>query len=81
MALTGRSDAYYSDYRGTAQELLSVIKRGFVYQGQRYEWQNKPRGTVVRDEPTVARTGVTMMVNALLPSWLRADAPRPRLCG
>lgn len=51
VALTGRSEAYYSDYRGTAQELLSVIKRGFVYQGQRYDWQNKPRGTVVKDEP------------------------------
>jgi maltooligosyltrehalose trehalohydrolase len=54
VALTGRSDAYYSDYRGTAQELLSVIKRGFVYQGQRYEWQDKGRGTVVRDEPASA---------------------------
>ena len=51
VALTGRGQAYYSDYRGTAQELLSVIKRGFVYQGQRYEWQKKPRGTVVKNEP------------------------------
>jgi maltooligosyltrehalose trehalohydrolase len=51
VALTGHGQAYYSDYRGTAQELLSVIKRGFVYQGQRYEWQNKPRGTVVQNEP------------------------------
>jgi len=51
VAMTGRSEAYYSDYRGTAQELLSVIKRGFVYQGQRYDWQDKPRGTVVGDEP------------------------------
>jgi maltooligosyltrehalose trehalohydrolase len=51
VALTGRSDAYYSDYRGTAQELLSIVKRGFVYQGQRYDWQDKPRGTVVKDEP------------------------------
>jgi maltooligosyltrehalose trehalohydrolase len=51
VAMTGRSEAYYSDYRGTAQELLSVIKRGFVYQGQRYAWQGKPRGTVVKDEP------------------------------
>ena len=50
-ALTGRSEAYCSDYRGTAQELLSAVKQGFVYQGQRYEWQRKPRGTVVRDEP------------------------------
>jgi len=51
VAITGRSEAYYSDYRGTAQELLSVVKRGFAYQGQRYEWQGKPRGTVVKDEP------------------------------
>jgi maltooligosyltrehalose trehalohydrolase len=51
VALTGRGQAYYSDYRGTAPELLSVIKRGFVYQGQRYQWQKKPRGTVVKNEP------------------------------
>ncbi|MDF2460110.1 MAG: treZ, partial [Nitrospira sp.] len=51
VALTGHGQAYYSDYRGTAQELLSVIKKGFVYQGQRYEWQKKPRGTVVKNEP------------------------------
>ena len=51
VAITGRSEAYYTDYRGTAQELLSVIKRGFVFQGQRYDWQKKPRGTVVKDEP------------------------------
>ncbi|HEU4683901.1 MAG TPA: malto-oligosyltrehalose trehalohydrolase [Nitrospira sp.] len=51
VALTGRSEAYYSDYRGTAQELLSVVKQGFVYQGQRSGWQQKGRGTVVTDEP------------------------------
>jgi maltooligosyltrehalose trehalohydrolase len=51
VALTGRGEAYYSDYRGTAQELLSVVKRGFVYQGQRCDWQDKSRGTVVKDEP------------------------------
>ncbi|HEY6084735.1 MAG TPA: malto-oligosyltrehalose trehalohydrolase, partial [Nitrospira sp.] len=51
VALTGRSEAYYSDYRGTAQELLSVVKYGFVFQGQRYDWQKKPRGTVVKDDP------------------------------
>jgi maltooligosyltrehalose trehalohydrolase len=54
VAMTGRSEAYYSDYRGTAQELLSVIKRGFVFQGQRHDWQKKPRGTVVKDEPASA---------------------------
>jgi len=51
VAITGRREAYYSDYQGTAQELLSVIKRGFVFQGQRHDWQKKPRGTVVKDEP------------------------------
>lgn len=51
VAMTGRREAYYSDYRGTAQELLSAVKRGFVYQGQRHDWQKKPRGTAVKDEP------------------------------
>ena len=54
VAATGRSEAYYADYRGTAQELLSVVKRGFVFQGQRHDWQKKPRGTVVRNEPAAA---------------------------
>jgi maltooligosyltrehalose trehalohydrolase len=54
VAMTGRSEAYYTDYRGTAQELLSIIKRGFLYQGQRYEWQKKARGTVVKNEPAHA---------------------------
>lgn len=35
VALTGLTAAYYSDYRGTAQEFVSVMKRGFLYQGQR----------------------------------------------
>ena len=51
VAVTGHREAYYSDYRGTVQELLSVIKRGFVFQGQRHDWQKKPRGSVVKDEP------------------------------
>ncbi|SLM47353.1 Malto-oligosyltrehalose trehalohydrolase [Nitrospira japonica] len=51
VALSGRREAYYTDYRGGAQELLSIIKRGFLYQGQRYAWQGVPRGTVVKDEP------------------------------
>jgi maltooligosyltrehalose trehalohydrolase len=51
VAVTGRSEGYYADYRGTAQELLSVMKRGFVYQGQRDAWHGKPKGTVVKDEP------------------------------
>jgi maltooligosyltrehalose trehalohydrolase len=49
VAMTGRADAYYSDYRGTAQEFVSTLKRGFLYQGQWYSWQNNPRGTLALD--------------------------------
>ncbi|EDY19054.1 malto-oligosyltrehalose trehalohydrolase [Chthoniobacter flavus Ellin428] len=45
VALTGRMEAYYSDYRGTAQEFISAAKWGYLYQGQRYEWQKARRGT------------------------------------
>ena len=37
--------AYYSDYRGDPQEFISAMKWGFLFQGQRYAWQKKPRGT------------------------------------
>jgi maltooligosyltrehalose trehalohydrolase len=45
VALTGQRQAYYTDYLGTPQELISTAKWGYLYQGQRYEWQNKRRGT------------------------------------
>jgi maltooligosyltrehalose trehalohydrolase len=48
VALTGRAEAYYSDYRGTPQEFVSAATRGFLYQGQHYGWQKKNRGTPTR---------------------------------
>lgn len=51
VAATGRREGYYTDYRGTPQELLSCMKRSFLFQGQRYQWQGKSQGTVVGDEP------------------------------
>jgi maltooligosyltrehalose trehalohydrolase len=45
VAATGRREAYYSDYRGTPQELIAAAKWGFLYQGQWSPWQKKPRGT------------------------------------
>jgi maltooligosyltrehalose trehalohydrolase len=45
VALTGRSEAYYSDYLGVPQELLSAVKWGFLFQGQYYSWQKKRRGS------------------------------------
>jgi maltooligosyltrehalose trehalohydrolase len=49
VALTGRAEAYYSDHAGTPQELISAVKRGYLYQGQRYAWQGKRRGTPAWD--------------------------------
>ena len=43
--LTGKREAYYTDYLGKPQEFISSIKYGFLYQGQHYVWQDKPRGT------------------------------------
>jgi maltooligosyltrehalose trehalohydrolase len=48
VALTGVTDGYFHDYRGTAQELVSAVKRGFLYQGQLYAWQRNTRGTSTR---------------------------------
>ncbi|MGH9640614.1 MAG: alpha-amylase family glycosyl hydrolase, partial [Bryobacteraceae bacterium] len=45
VALTGKSEAYYSDYGGSAQEFISAVKYGYLFQGQRYRWQKKRRGT------------------------------------
>jgi maltooligosyltrehalose trehalohydrolase len=51
VALTGNREAYYRDYRGTPQELLSAAKHGYLYQGQLYRWQGKRRGTWARGLP------------------------------
>ena len=45
VALIGKADAYYSDYRGTPQEFISAAKYGYLFQGQYYSWQKKRRGT------------------------------------
>lgn len=45
VALTGHNEAYYTDYRAHPQEFVSMAKYGFLFQGQRYRWQNKRRGT------------------------------------
>ncbi|MBY0524189.1 MAG: malto-oligosyltrehalose trehalohydrolase [Gemmataceae bacterium] len=49
VALTGRNEAYYTDYHGTPQEFISAVKWGYLYQGQRYKWQKKRRGTPTLD--------------------------------
>jgi len=49
VAVTGRREAYYTDYPGTPQEFVSSAKYGFLYQGQRYRWQRHRRGTPAFD--------------------------------
>jgi maltooligosyltrehalose trehalohydrolase len=51
VALTGHHEAYYSDYRGRPREFVAAAKHGFLYQGQRYQWQQKARGTPALDLP------------------------------
>jgi maltooligosyltrehalose trehalohydrolase len=49
VVLSGRHEAYYTDYRGTPQEFVSAAKYGFLYQGQWYSWQKKRRGSPALD--------------------------------
>jgi maltooligosyltrehalose trehalohydrolase len=42
--LSGHNEAYFTDYLGSPQEFISAAKWGYLYQGQRYKWQKKPRG-------------------------------------
>jgi maltooligosyltrehalose trehalohydrolase len=54
VALTGRREAYCSDYTGSPQEFVSTAKYGYAYQGQWYSWQKFARGTPALDLPGTA---------------------------
>jgi maltooligosyltrehalose trehalohydrolase len=49
--LSGRSEAYRSDYRGAPQEFISAAKYGYLFQGQWYRWQEHRRGKAGLDLP------------------------------
>jgi maltooligosyltrehalose trehalohydrolase len=49
VAMTGRREAYFTDYLGSPQEFVSAARHGFLYRGQRYRWQNQNRGTPAAD--------------------------------
>ncbi len=61
VAVTGKREAYFSDHRGTPQELISAAKRGYLFQGQRYAWQKQARGT--RTDGLPGETFVTYLEN------------------
>jgi maltooligosyltrehalose trehalohydrolase len=54
VALSGRRDAYFASYTGSAQELLSCAKYGYLYQGQWCAAQEQPRGELGLDLPASA---------------------------
>ena len=56
VALTGRREAYFTDYQGTAPEFASMAQRNLLYQGQWYSWQKQPRGTDSTRHPHAAFT-------------------------
>jgi maltooligosyltrehalose trehalohydrolase len=77
VALTGRNEAYYTDYLGSPQEFISAAKYGYLYQGQWYRWQKKRRGsptfgippaafvTFIQNHDQVANSGRGLRAHAL----------------
>jgi maltooligosyltrehalose trehalohydrolase len=49
VAADGKAEGYYRDHRGSAQELISAAKWGFLFQGQHYRWQDQRRGSPALD--------------------------------
>lgn len=47
--LTGLTEAYYADHLGQPEEFVALAKWGYLYQGQWYAWQKKPRGSPAFD--------------------------------
>jgi maltooligosyltrehalose trehalohydrolase len=45
VALTGRREAYYTDFPGSPQEFISAAKYGYLFQGQPYSYTEAPRGS------------------------------------
>ncbi|HEY6640856.1 malto-oligosyltrehalose trehalohydrolase [Povalibacter sp.] len=54
VALTGSRDGYFHDYTGRAQEFVSAVRHGFLYQGQYFHWQKQRRGSPLRRMPAAA---------------------------
>lgn len=61
VAAAGHREAYYSDTLGTPQELISAIRWGYLFQGQRHSWRKKSRGEPALDLP--AKTFVLYLEN------------------
>ncbi|HSC67779.1 MAG TPA: malto-oligosyltrehalose trehalohydrolase [Cellvibrio sp.] len=51
VAMTGKTGAYFTDYKGEPQEFVASLKYGFLFQGQWYRWQKKQRGSAALHLP------------------------------
>ncbi len=49
VSLTGEQAGYFGDYRGGTAELVTVLRDGWLYQGQPSGLAGRPRGTPVDD--------------------------------
>jgi len=52
-ALTHERDGYYQDY-GTIEQILKALNEGFIFQGQHFQYWDKPRGSGCGDVPRSA---------------------------
>jgi maltooligosyltrehalose trehalohydrolase len=50
---TGEDKGYYQDF-GSPEQLVTALNDGFVFQGQRFEYWKRPRGTSAKDVPLPA---------------------------
>lgn len=88
VAATGHNDFYYRDYSGSAQEIVSALKYGFLYQGQRSDMRDAAYGTYNLETPAehfvhflenhdqVANSAKGLRLSELMsPARLRAITP------
>ncbi len=50
---TGERQGYYQDF-GDPQQIAQALREGYVFQGQRFGFWNRPRGTSAKDVPLPA---------------------------
>jgi malto-oligosyltrehalose trehalohydrolase len=55
--LTGERGGYYADYQPAAPALARALAEGFVYQGERSRYRDRPRGEPSADLPPTAFVG------------------------
>ena len=65
VALTGNHFGFFRSYRGSPQELLSCLCRGFLFQGQYDPLNNGPRGHLLLERPLSSLVSFTQNHDAV----------------